>query len=417
MKYNILKSENIYPLVLVPNEIKSFFKEDISFLDLCKEANLTYPKDVEKAHSTNVNYFYLDSKYTRNETVDYRTLQEIDDLKYNSCDSHLENRYFYFGTEILPKKPSFYKKVFVKEKIDYSEDFGLFWFSILFLFLSSSFLMIFGPLGLLFNFLSEYFSISYWLIFITTIIIPSITFSIYNLLKVKERPVKQIYKDELMGSEEEITLKLYEYKKIVHQLFKLANEKVTKERKWIEDWVESQREEIQQKIIKSRLNEFQWNIKEVNNTKRGKTELFFLQFLYGTFKNDVKIDVAPAMKNAFLPDFVIIYSDLGLLIDVEIDEPYSLESGEVIHHDRSRDSARNQFFTSHNWIVIRFSERQIVENPKGCVSFIENIISAIGKKDSVIETDLKIESTWTYEEVHLMKLRDERKKYLSLYDI
>ncbi|MCC5936189.1 MAG: hypothetical protein JJU34_02800 [Lunatimonas sp.] len=412
MKYNLLEPHTIYPLVLLPDEIISFLRKDISFSDLCKENGVIFPEMIEKAHSKRIEYLYMDFNKSKLEIVNHRSIQEINDLTHESRDQELEKYDFYFGTKRLPKKPIFHREVKVRSKIDYLDNFGVLAF-----FTVCACIGYITIGGYFIKPISDFFNISFWSTYLTLVLTTSISYFLYDVIKNKNEIIQYHLEDVLEGSDEERLLKLSEYKKSVNALFKQANIEIEKERKRIKDLIESEREEIQKKILKKRLTFNQLNIEPINNIRRGKTELFFLQYLYISFKSDVKIDVAPIMKKAFLPDFVIVCSELGLYVDIEIDEPYALESGEIIHHDRSKDCTRNQFFISHNWIVIRFSEKQIVQSPDECVFFIKNILSAIGQKNNLIETNIKSESLWSYEEVNLMKFRDERSKYLSLLKI
>ena len=85
----------------------------------------------------------------------------------------------------------------------------------------------------------------------------------------------------------------------------------------------------------------------------------------------------------YYPDIVISDGN-GFLMDVEIDEAYSLDTKEPIHYldfqyengDRKRisiDDARNKSFTDSGWIVLRFSETQVMKYPNECAEIIENL--------------------------------------------
>lgn len=61
----------------------------------------------------------------------------------------------------------------------------------------------------------------------------------------------------------------------------------------------------------------------------------------------------------YVPDIIFQDPLSNLHIDIEIDEPYSHDSGQPTHYypDKYED-VRNLFFSKHGWIVIRFSEQQ-----------------------------------------------------------
>lgn len=261
--------------------------------------------------------------------------------------------------------------------------------------------------------LTVFINTSIWTSYFILVSISSLGYFIFYLIRYNDEVVHHYSEYALKGSVEDRQTQITEYKKSVNRLFEQVNKDIALERNRIENLIENQWEKLQKQILSRRLAYSQLEIESVQNIRRGRTELFFLEYLYKIFHRDVKIDVAPVMNNAFRPDFVVVCSDLGLYVDIEIDEPYVLDSGEVIHHDRSRDSIRNKFFISHNWIVIRFSERQIVNDPCDCALFVRNVLLAIGRKESFVETTLKGEPMWTYEEAQLMKLKDERRTYLK----
>lgn len=75
--------------------------------------------------------------------------------------------------------------------------------------------------------------------------------------------------------------------------------------------------------------------------------------------NNLKLD------NAYVPNFIFQHLKSNLIVDIEIDEPYTY--GKPIHaYDNNSDRKRNEYFTSLNWFVIRFSERQILTDPLSC---------------------------------------------------
>lgn len=113
--------------------------------------------------------------------------------------------------------------------------------------------------------------------------------------------------------------------------------------------------------------------------KKGTTESFFekvLELLLDTYKLDpLKILKNKALKpdyfdeNAkpYQPDICLFYEDKKYYIDIEIDEPYDLESKTPIHYlsdelhiNITRD---NYFVKEANWTVIRLTEESIVNFP------------------------------------------------------
>ena len=86
----------------------------------------------------------------------------------------------------------------------------------------------------------------------------------------------------------------------------------------------------------------------------------------------------PGTSLRYTADFILVHQPTGLAIDIEIDEPYDGRTGKP-HHcvDRNKDSQRNRFFLERNWVVIRFSELQVVKYPDACCKAIARVISQI----------------------------------------
>ena len=86
----------------------------------------------------------------------------------------------------------------------------------------------------------------------------------------------------------------------------------------------------------------------------------------------------PGTSFRYTADFILVHQPTGLAIDIEIDEPYEGRTGKP-HHcvDRNKDNQRNQFFLERNWVVIRFSELQVVKYPDSCCKAIARVVSEI----------------------------------------
>lgn len=122
------------------------------------------------------------------------------------------------------------------------------------------------------------------------------------------------------------------------------------------------------------------------------------------------------------PDFTIIdeRENLNLFIDIEIDEPYD-GVGRYATHYKGVDDYRNQYFNDRGWIVIRFSEKQVHENPKGCCRLIAEVIKSV-YASFTIPQDLQNIPTVLVEEPFWTKVKSEkwekdkyREKYLGLF--
>lgn len=78
----------------------------------------------------------------------------------------------------------------------------------------------------------------------------------------------------------------------------------------------------------------------------------------------------------YKPDIVLWDEELGIIMDIEIDEPYVSSNKEPIHYLGS-DNKRDEFFSSHHWFVIRFAEEQIIKYPDDCIVYILDVYRSI----------------------------------------
>lgn len=117
-------------------------------------------------------------------------------------------------------------------------------------------------------------------------------------------------------------------------------------------------------------------------------------------------------------DFLVRHHISGVGIDVEIDEPYALSSKKPTHClDSGTDQQRNQFFLERYWIVVRFSERQIVKAPLSCCKFIAFVLAEVTGDNSFLELlnsvpDLIPQPAWTTKQAKKMARQDYRLSYL-----
>ena len=153
---------------------------------------------------------------------------------------------------------------------------------------------------------------------------------------------------------------------------------------------------------------------EKNVPIRGKSEDSLFSYLMERLPKYVKIN---RKKGHYYPDFVVCVDDYNY-IDIEIDEPYDLSENKEIHYIGCGDEARNDYFTSKGWFVLRFSEQNIIENIQECVQLIEDLIIFLEEcKSENLKNVIKIQHDichpqWTIEEARLMRIKKIRKKRL-----
>ncbi len=110
----------------------------------------------------------------------------------------------------------------------------------------------------------------------------------------------------------------------------------------------------------------------------GASEDKFKKYLVKYFGNSIFTEIQvkqPYSDRPYEPDFAYIDHQSGLHIDIEIDEPYVYKSLDPIHYrDLDHDKNRNELFNRKGWVVIRFSEEQVVRQPDECCKEIVNVI-------------------------------------------
>ncbi|MGA9382819.1 MAG: hypothetical protein WBV73_29000 [Phormidium sp.] len=126
----------------------------------------------------------------------------------------------------------------------------------------------------------------------------------------------------------------------------------------------------------------------------------------------------PGTSFRYTADFILVHQPTGLAIDIEIDEPYDGKTGKP-HHcvDRNKDSQRNRFFLERNWVVIRFSELQVVKYPDACCKAIAKIVFQItGDYRSLVKLQnvkqLLPHKQWKVKEAVYMSKTKFRNSYL-----
>lgn len=167
--------------------------------------------------------------------------------------------------------------------------------------------------------------------------------------------------------------------------------------------------------------------KNTDKIKVGPGEDYFFPYLKKLCSDNFKIfrniKVETPFDYYYYPDFVLV-DDNGIIYDIEIDEPYSMEDKVPIpiHYLEleecelvSSDEYRNDFFTSvKGWVVIRFSEKEIYKDPEKCVNFIKEVYDGICNMDfsEVNSFEILREKKWTEAEACKMASRRYRESYI-----
>ncbi|MBO3273455.1 hypothetical protein [Hymenobacter defluvii] len=176
--------------------------------------------------------------------------------------------------------------------------------------------------------------------------------------------------------------------------------------------------------------------------KKGVSEDFFVNTLKIHFADDAPDDTKEQItkiltnyvlpfdnsSRPFMPDIIITLYGLEFVFVIEIDEPYVGSNGQPIHYTNSSDYKRDKFFTDNGWIVIRFTEFQIITQPDECASFIkQTIIDIVGlhyktgsitafsydiNNDKIQAGNLIVVPQWTEKEAYAMAFKRYRNSYL-----
>jgi hypothetical protein len=397
-----------YPIVLIPEKILDFQHKILDNREIAKFLNIKYPvlnlniyyksehpESTFKSDSKSVAYYniickdYADSYVRKISTIDgfktYKTLCFYIDNEaeyLNPKNEKYTQKYFIEKYE-LPVKPSKFNKIRKRNQ-------GCIIFIIIF------------------------FSLTLFLAFAFKISIALVFFSIvmFILLMIsKELEVEKTY--EIPIDEDVFNSNFENFTKEIEKIkLQVKNDYNTDKIKF-ENLIIEKRIEIEQKILIDNLEPYDSITKLSASNKRGRTELLFFTKLFKHFTTQINIDVVPNIgKNPFQPDFVLICKKTGFHIDIEVDEPYAVDNGKPIHHDRSNDEERNDYFLELNWGVIRFTEKQVIENTNDCIALIENVLSEIHNKSNTFNHNLPLIKKWTYEESIVMSNTNYRNNYL-----
>lgn len=123
----------------------------------------------------------------------------------------------------------------------------------------------------------------------------------------------------------------------------------------------------------------------------------------------------------YMPDFAYVNLTKCILIDIEIDEPYTPRQHQAHNpaqpiHYIGADRRRDQFFQSQGWTVVRFSERQVLLYPHSCCKVLAEVIAEISQDRELLRQfrdvpDLQPEPRWTRQVALEMAAKQQRLLY------
>ena len=152
--------------------------------------------------------------------------------------------------------------------------------------------------------------------------------------------------------------------------------------------------------------------------KKGRLDDYFANRLMHYGYEVVENKKIPVGNTYYYPDVLVKIGNL--YIDIEIDEPYAIDTGEPIHYllehmGDSVDFDRDFYLSSCGFEVIRFAEESVALHPKSCVSYINEVVKSIydGKEVAYYNSDIEVKR-WSKEEAEEMSRNDYRNVYLSV---
>lgn len=163
--------------------------------------------------------------------------------------------------------------------------------------------------------------------------------------------------------------------------------------------------------------------------RKGYKEEAFKEYIEKYFKSNYQVfdDRFILIKNStrpYEPDFALTneINGINIFVDIEIDEPYEgtndIENRKPTHYKYS-DTNRNYAFTNRGWIVIRFAEIQVHQQPDACCQFVAHILKSINSNYAIPESLLSINKIqpvlqWSEEEARQWSLEKYRESYLGI---
>lgn len=175
---------------------------------------------------------------------------------------------------------------------------------------------------------------------------------------------------------------------------------------------------------KKGTNILKWHNSSLTETK-GVSEPKLVKGLQQLHEISPEIEILQnivlSIKNreyGYRPDIALFWGKYNLCIDIEIDEPYDILSRKPIHFIDSADYLRNVYFTRQGWVVLRFSEEQVIKNTEYCIKYVASILKKITEEEifhSLLE-DFQVEESdrWDYNQAIEFAQNNHRESYLEI---
>lgn len=137
------------------------------------------------------------------------------------------------------------------------------------------------------------------------------------------------------------------------------------------------------------------------NCKKGPGEQWLAMWIWSHRLKGFYDNLAlPTKGHRYEPDLAYIDEQRGIYIDIENDEPYSMGK-HVPTHFVGKDDERNRDIISAGWIVLRFSEQQIIDTPAPVARTVMDVVRSIAPDVEMPRclckvSPVKPEARWDY---------------------
>jgi hypothetical protein len=164
-------------------------------------------------------------------------------------------------------------------------------------------------------------------------------------------------------------------------------------------------------------------------SRKGYKEESFNAYIDQYFRKDFQIfddRFLPVNGSSqhFEPDLSLLNEKEGtnIFLDIEIDEPYEgindIARRKAMHHQYA-DGHRNHWFADRGWIVVRFAEIQVHQDPQACCRFIADVIKSIDPRymvPSQLTGSARVPPVkqWTKSEAEAWSRERYRERYLGI---
>lgn len=165
--------------------------------------------------------------------------------------------------------------------------------------------------------------------------------------------------------------------------------------------------------------------------KIGRSEFILFEKLLNKYGDKFIWGCGMNQLDIYYPDISFIDEPNKIFIDIEIDEPYELQTKSPIHYNdfeydfdtkkiciTDKNKHRDSTFSKKGLTVIRFSEEQVLTQPEKCLGIIDYIINFWKRNYTLINLDentIVKHKRWNLKDISEMILKQHREEGLKKY--